>query len=221
VVTAQIDHLVVVAQTLEQGAAWCEATLGVAPGPGGRHASMGTHNLLLSIASAAFDRCYLEIIAIDPAAESPGRPRWFGMDTPRLRAAVGDGPRLVHAVARTTAIEPLRRGLMKLGLDPGVPIAAHRDTAHGRLSWRITMRDDGETECAGALPTLIEWQGPHPCDRLAASPVSLAGLALRGVPAPAGELLALQGVDVDAGSGPSLRAALDTPLGRRVLESSP
>jgi hypothetical protein len=220
-VTAQIDHLVVVAQTLEQGAVWCEATLGVAPGPGGRHASMGTHNLLLSIASAAFGRCYLEIIAIDPAAAPPGRPRWFGMDAPRLRAAVRDGPRLVHAVARTTAIEPLRRGLMNLGLDPGVPIAAHRDTANGRLSWRITVREDGETECAGALPTLIEWQGPHPCDRLAASPVSLAALVLRGVPAPAGELLALQGVDVDPGTGPPLRAALDTPLGRQVLESSP
>lgn len=219
--TAQIDHLVVVAETLEQGAAWCEATLGVAPGPGGRHALMGTHNRLLSIASAAFGSSYLEIIAIDPSAPPPGRPRWFGMDRPELRAAVRESPRLVHAVARTTTIETLRGGWVNFGLDPGRLIAAHRDTAQGRLSWRITVRDDGETECGGALPTLIEWQGAHPCGHMAASPVSLAGLALRGVPAQACDRLRLQGVEFDASDGPALRATLNTPLGRRVLESWP
>lgn len=217
--TAQIDHLVVVADTLEQGAAWCEATLGVAPGPGGRHASMGTHNRLLSIASPAFERCYLEIIAIDPTAAPPGRARWFGIDAPELHAAVREAPRLVHAVARTSAVEPLREGLMRLGLDPGAPLAAHRDTAHGRLSWRITVRDDGATGCRGALPTLIEWQGPHPCDRMAASPVALTGLTLCGLPAPALERLGLRGVATAAGPGPALRATLNTPLGVRVLES--
>jgi Glyoxalase-like domain len=219
--TTQIDHLVVAAESLDQGAAWCEATLGVPPGPGGRHALMGTHNRLLSIASAAFGNCYLEIIAIDPSAPPPGRPRWFGMDRPELRAALRERPRLVHAVARTTAIEAQRSGLIDCGFDPGTPIAAHRDTAHGRLSWRITVRDDGLTECGGALPTLIEWQGPHPCDRMAASPVSLAGLALRGIPDQARELLRLPAVDIDDDGRPALRATLKTPLGVEVLESWP
>jgi hypothetical protein len=40
----QIDHLVIVAKTLEQGVQWCEATLGVTPGAGGEHALYGTHN---------------------------------------------------------------------------------------------------------------------------------------------------------------------------------
>ena len=47
-----LDHLVVACRSLDAGRAWCEATFGVAPQPGGRHALMGTHNLLLSIASA-------------------------------------------------------------------------------------------------------------------------------------------------------------------------
>ena len=51
---AQLDHLVVMATTLDQGVAWCEATLGVTPGPGGEHPLMGTHNRLLSIASERF-----------------------------------------------------------------------------------------------------------------------------------------------------------------------
>jgi hypothetical protein len=52
--SVQLDHLVIAAATLEEGVAWCEATLGVTPGPGGKHPLMGTHNRLLSIATAVF-----------------------------------------------------------------------------------------------------------------------------------------------------------------------
>ena len=50
--TIELDHLVIVADSLEQGAAWCASTLGVEPGPGGRHALMGTHNRLLRLGGA-------------------------------------------------------------------------------------------------------------------------------------------------------------------------
>ena len=43
-----LDHLVVAARTLEEGVAWVESRLGIAMGPGGKHAAMGTHNRLLS-----------------------------------------------------------------------------------------------------------------------------------------------------------------------------
>jgi len=114
------------------------------------------------------------------------------MDDPALQAAARSAPRLVHAVARTTMIEMVRWGLINCGLNPGVPIAAERDAPAGLLKWRITVRDDGRIECAGALPTLIEWQGPHPCDRLPASPVVLRELTLRGLPAPDADWSALQ-----------------------------
>ena len=70
---ARIDHLVIAARTLDEGVRWCEATLGVAPGPGGTHPLMGTHNRLLSIASDEFAQAYLEIIAIDPARRRDAR----------------------------------------------------------------------------------------------------------------------------------------------------
>lgn len=86
---AQIDHLVVMAATLEEGVAWCEATLGVTPDAGGQHAFMGTHNRLLRTSSAVAPHSYLEIIAIDPAGNPPTQgQRWFDMDQPTLRAAV-------------------------------------------------------------------------------------------------------------------------------------
>ena len=47
----QIDHLVLAANTLEQGVQWCEERLGITPGLGGEHALFGTHNRLFKIAT--------------------------------------------------------------------------------------------------------------------------------------------------------------------------
>ena len=91
----RLDHLVVMADTLAQGAAWCEATLGVAAAPGGEHPLFGTHNRLLTIESPAFPLAYLEIIAINPEATgdrqtgAAGLKRWFDMDDAALMAALG------------------------------------------------------------------------------------------------------------------------------------
>src|ERR1700733_543427 len=105
----RLDHLVIAARTLEEGGRWCEATFGVAPGPGGAHPQMGTHNRLMKIATADLPRIYLEIIAIDPAARSArsaGQHRWFDLDDAALRATLArDGPRLVHFVAEVSAID--------------------------------------------------------------------------------------------------------------------
>jgi hypothetical protein len=68
-----VDHLIVAAASWTDGVAWCEATLGVTPGPGGKHPLMGTHNRLLKMASDTYPQAYLEIIAIDPDAPPPTR----------------------------------------------------------------------------------------------------------------------------------------------------
>ena len=62
----QIDHLVVVARTLDEGVAWCEATLGMTPQAGGEHEKYGTHNRLFKIATPSYPMAYFEIIAINP-----------------------------------------------------------------------------------------------------------------------------------------------------------
>ncbi len=217
--SSQVDHLVIAAATLEQGMAWCEATLGVVPGPGGQHVLMSTHNRLLKIASDAFPGVYLEIIAIDPAAPPPGRARWFGLDDPALQVRVTQQPQLVHVVARTENLDMQRWGLVNAGQQPGLPVAAQRETPNGLLSWQILVREDGALPCGGALPTLIQWQGVHPANRMAASPVALKRLTLRGVPARAQAVLALRGVVFDSGEGPALSAELDTPRGPVTLHS--
>ena len=214
-----VDHLVVAAASLEQGVAWCEATLGVTPGAGGQHPLMGTHNRLLKIASADYPDAYLEIIAIDPRAPPPGRARWFELDDAALQARLRESPRLIHFVARSGMLDMHRWGLITVGRRPGNPVSAARDTPHGRLQWQILVNDDGALDCAGALPTLIQWVGQHPATNMPDSGVTLMGLTLHGVPERARDVLRLRGVSVLPAAGPALQARLVTPKGEMLLES--
>lgn len=212
--TTEIDHLIIAADTLDAGVAWCEATLGVTPGPGGRHAFMGTHNRLLNLSGADHPRCYLEIIAIDPEAPPPGRPRWFGLD-----ARPPGPPTLWHVVARSPGLLRQREALAALDQDPGEPTAASRASAHGLLTWQITLRADGTLGHAGALPTLIQWDGPHPADHLPASGLSLRSLVLRGPGPKIRDTLRLRGAEFRVEPGPALSARIDAPAGAVVLHS--
>lgn len=212
----QLDHLVVAARTLDEGVHWCEAALGITPGPGGRHALMSTHNRLFCIASDDFPDSYFEIIAIDPEAPPPRRARWFGLDTIDLSA----GPRLVHWVGRTVAIEARLRALRALDIDAGEVLGASRDTPAGLLRWRIAVRRDGALPFGGALPTLIEWGERHPAATMPASGATLRALTLRGLTQRAAEALGLQGVAVAPDKGPALSARFDTPRGPVTLTTS-
>jgi len=214
-VSTQLDHLVVAARTLDEGLRWCEATLGITPGPGGRHALMGTHNRLVSLASNAFPDAYCEIIAIDPKASRPGHPRWFGLDSVDLSA----GPRLVTFVARTTALDATLAALREAGVDGGRALAASRETPAGLLRWRIAVRDDGAVLWGGAMPTLIEWGDRHPAASMGASGVVLRSLALRGVPRPSIAALGLDRATFTDTTGPAIEARLGTQRGPVTLTS--
>lgn len=173
----ELDHLVVAAATLAEGVAWCESVLGVTPAPGGRHALMSTHNRLLKLEGQAHPRAYLEIIAIDPDAPSPGRVRWFDLDDAVLQSRLRDhGPQLVHWVARSADLDAALAERAREGHDGGRIVAASRETPDGLLRWRIALRDDGARDLP--RPTLIEWGEVHPSDSLPRSGVRLEGIRL-------------------------------------------
>jgi len=225
---AQLDHLVIAAASLADGVAWCEATLGVTPGPGGSHPLMGTHNRLLNIATEAFPRAYLEIIAIEPGKQPsrPGTHRWFDLDDAVLQAAlVRRGPRLIHFVARVpnahAALQALARD-ERAHIDRGRLLEASRDTSAGRLEWQITVRDDGQRLFYGALPTLIQWGPVHPTDAMPASGLSMRSLAATHPRAAdlAAALSTIGMTDMAVQPGaPNLVAVLDTPRGPVTLQS--
>ncbi|WP_275250712.1 VOC family protein [Vandammella animalimorsus] len=223
---ARLDHLVVMADTLEQGAAWCQATLGIAPGPGGAHPLFGTHNRLLSIATQAgpFAQAYLEIIAIDPAAspaattDGRARRRWFDMDEAALRAQVrAQGPRLIHWVARVPDLARACAALAAQGIERGDILQASRQTPRGLLQWQIAVRPDGQRLFDGCLPTLIQWGQAHPSDALPDSGLALHSLHLQHPQAEALraalKALGLSG-QLQLSAGPArLSAQLHTPRG--------
>ncbi|WP_409034146.1 VOC family protein [Roseateles saccharophilus] len=171
----ELDHLVVGAATLEEGVAWCERVLGVTPGPGGKHALMGTHNRLLNISGPNHPRAYLEIIAIDPEAPPPSRARWFDLDQPALRERLAQGPGLIHWVSRVPNLDAALANWRGEGVDAGEAIEASR----GNLRWRIGLREDGRRLRREALPVLIEWGEAHPTDGMADSGVQLLGFEAR------------------------------------------
>lgn len=213
-----LDHLVVAARTLDEGVAWCEATLGVAPDAGGVHPLMGTHNRVLAIGSARFPRAYLEIIAVDPSAPAPGRARWFDLDDAALQAALARRPALIHWVARCCALDTELEALRRHGIERGDAVGAERPTPAGLLRWRIAVRHDGARLARGALPTLIEWGAVHPAHTLPERGVVLEGLTVRSLPAAARDRLPAGVVHADDDGDP-LAATLATPRGRVVLNA--
>jgi len=208
-----LDHLVVAASTLAEGVRWLEDRLGVDLAAGGRHAAMGTHNRLLSLGPGA----YLEVIAIDPEAPAPGRPRWFALDAPAMRERLAAGPALVHWVVRVPDIEGTRRAV------PDFPDDV-LDLGRGDYRWRIGVPSDGALPGGGAFPTIIQWLGGrHPAADLPETGCSLELLTVRA-PAAASIRATLLGlgyagtkVEFAESDAAGLSAFLRTPCGMVIL----
>ncbi len=215
-----VDHLVVLAPSLAEGVAWCEATLGVVPGPGGEHPLMGTHNRLIPVNTAAFPRAYLEIIAINREAvpqRAAGAKRWFDLDDETLQARLRtQGPQLAHWVAEVPDLPQALATLSAQGIDRGQVVAASRPTPQGLLRWQISVRDDGQRLLGGCLPTLIQWGDTHPTQGMADQGVALESLALAhpqaGALRQALDAVGLGAIPVHTGPA-RLQARLRTPRG--------
>lgn len=159
-----LDHLVVTSPTLAAGVEWVQATLGVVPQAGGDHKRMGTHNALVRLGEAT----YLEVIAPDPGAPMPDRPRWFELD----RVASGAAPRLATWVARTDDI-------LSAVADCPAELGEIEPMSRGSLNWLITIPPDGSIPGDGTFPTLIEWRTQqHPAAHLEDQGSSLGLLQL-------------------------------------------
>lgn len=230
-----LDHLVVMAASLDEGLHWAESVLGVTLGPGGAHPLMGTHNRLLKLSGVNYPASYLEVIALDPAATPQrafGLKRWFDMDDAALRKQVArDGPQLITCVARCTNIKAAAQALTTLNLDCGDLVAASRQTKNALLQWRISVRDDGQRLLDGALPALIQWgatsepagePAAHPTDTMPASDLQLKTLQLThpdlALLQSACHALGMAGVQVQQGA-PGMCAVLQTPRGELRLQS--
>ncbi|MDR7378964.1 hypothetical protein J2X19_003658 [Rhodoferax ferrireducens] len=172
---------------------------------------MATHNRLLRLGDALF----LEVIAPNPLASPPARPRWFALDTlqpgtePALATWVARSPDIQASLAASTealgAVEPMQRGA---------------------LHWLITIPADGALPLQGIAPALIEWQTQeHPAAKLPDLGLSLLQLELLH-PEPQRIARLLGSLEIDDGrlrvgllaqGSPRLVAHIQTPQGLRQL----
>ena len=209
-----LDHLVVTAPNLKAGVQWVRDALGTTAQLGGKHPRMGTHNCLLRLG----ERTYLEVIAPDPNAPDPGRPRWFGLDRMDRDAS----PRLAAWVARTADIrESASASTESLG--------AIEPMSRGELNWLITVTEDGALPLDGIAPILIQWQvATHPAVAMRDSGCRLVRLELHCPDAERGRALlrsiGYAGDDVElkqqSDDRPArLVASFDTAAGKAELSS--
>jgi hypothetical protein len=164
-VATRIDHITVTAPSLDAGAVYVERCLGVRPPPGGEHPRMGTHNLLLRLGEAMF----LEVIAVNPHAPRPARPRWFALDELAPEAV----PRLACWVARTDDIQASAATTSEA-------LGRVQTMTRGDLEWLISIPDDGSLPLGGVGPALIQWHASaHPAARMQDLGCALVSLELR------------------------------------------
>jgi len=200
-----LDHFAIAAETLEEGRAYVEATLGVALRPGGKHTHFGTHNMLLGLS----DGLYLEVIAKDPDAPSPDYPRWFDLDN------FSGGPRPTTWICRTDDLNDTLRSFP----DAGTPVSL----ARGDLRWQMAVPKGGALPLDGLFPALIEWQcASHPAALLPPSGCALKSLVISHPDAMAlgnGLCPTMNDKRVVFETGPpGLRAEIEAPSGLKVLQ---
>jgi hypothetical protein len=200
----RLDHLAISAARLDDGVATVERLLGVPMAGGGKHAAMGTHNRLLGLGDL-----YLEVIAIDPEAPGPDRPRWFDLDR------FAGPPHLTNwVVASDDLTVPLAAGPPGWGRPMSL--------ARGDYRWQMVVPDDGKLPFDNAFPALIRWEGAlHPAPALPDRGLRLQRLEVIHPKADALRA-ALVGLDdprvvILDGPAPALRAVIDTPDGARTL----
>lgn len=194
----RLDHLAISAVSLAEGVALVEAALGVPMAGGGQHPAMGTHNRLLGLGDL-----YLEVIAVDPEAPAPARPRWFDLDR------FSGPPRLTTWIVAT---DDMPSALATGPAGWGSPMAL----ARGDYRWQMAVPDDGRLPFDNTCPALIQWEGAlHPAAALPDQGLRLARLRITHPRADAlRAALALDDPRVTFATGPvGLHAVIDTPRG--------
>jgi len=165
---SRIDHIVIGALNLISGTSTMESKLSHKFSPGGEHKVMATHNNLLKLQSDI----YLEIIANNPNADKPSRPRWFSLDEHNIIEKIKNAPR---ALCWVLEVENIEDTVKNCGYNPGEILKLSRNG----MNWKVTVPPDGRLIDNGILPILIEWnKDQHPSTKLINSKVSLKKLRL-------------------------------------------
>lgn len=217
-----LDHLIVLARTLDEGTEYVADALAVDPVDGAAHTTMGTHERLVGCWGGHFIR----IVAPDPGSLGATRARWFGFDSPGVQWRLAAGPFLAHWVVRLP--RPRQLALWQSQYPARLAPLAH--VRAGGCAWQAGVPRDGAFPAwqgagDGIVPSVVQYDTlARPADALPATGLQLTGLTglhpRADVLAPhlawlgVHRLIALERSPRE----PSLAAHFDTRFGPRMLK---
>jgi len=152
----KLDHIVLGANTLQEGTDYVEKKLGLSLSEIGFHHHMGTHNRVIKIG----ENIYLEVIAIDPNANKPKHFRWFNLDIEEQQARLKISPQIIGYV-----IENKNKDMLKF-YNPFFK------ASRGDYRWEFAMPKCDNNQIknelieSGLVPSLIKWKSKKPVDQM-------------------------------------------------------
>ncbi len=148
---AALDHFIYAGRDLDALRAAFEQLTGVAPGRGGRHPGLGTHNALASLGKDI----YFELMAVDPTQ------RGSLQGTLGERVDALPTPRLFAYMLREQDLARQQKVLAEYGITADL-FDASRTTPDGRtLKWRLLVPH--ANPLGDFVPKFIDWlDTPHP-----------------------------------------------------------
>ena len=152
----KLDHIVLGANTLQEGTDYVEKKLGLSLSEIGYHHHMGTHNRVIKIS----ENIYLEVIAINPNANKPKHFRWFNLDIEEQQARLKISPQIIGYV-----IENDNPYMLKF-YNPFF------EASRGDYRWEFAMpkRDNNQIKNelieSGLVPSLIKWKSKKPVHQM-------------------------------------------------------
>jgi len=148
----KLDHVVIAANTLEEGTSYIENKLHIKLSEVGYHSDMGTHNRVVKISKSV----YLEVISVDPNCVDLKSKRWFNLDNLKLQSKLRNSPRVIGYVIENGDTKILKY------YEPFFSVS------RGEYKWKFAMPRINSSILAdqfylsGIIPSLINWESEKP-----------------------------------------------------------
>ena len=152
----KLDHIVLAANTLEEGTSYLENKLHIKLSNIGYHKDMGTHNRVVKISKSV----YLEVISIDPNCGHLNSKRWFNLDSLKLQSQLRKSPQVIGYVIENVDIKILKY------YEPFFK------ASRGEYKWKFAMPGTKASILAdqsylnGIIPSLINWESEKPINKM-------------------------------------------------------
>lgn len=164
-----LDHITLTVSNLNDAISYFEEMLNCSPILGGKHPNLGTHNALIGIGNKE-NKCFLELIAIDPNRNPEIKSFPFGLKEQTQNSF------FIKIVEWCVNISSLRENIKNLSsIHPDFYWWAEESKLGSRVKhdgtttvrWDVIRKEENITKENGTIPYVIDWlDSKHPSEEL-------------------------------------------------------